>query len=156
MNSPAHLVCFRLGEESFGVDICAVREIVRAQEITAVPGTAGHVLGIVNLRGKIITVVDLRKRLGLGETLAEPRSRILVVDLEGVTVGFLVDRATEVAKIERASIAPPPPELAQGELGPCIEGVGRRGDSLVVLLDLTKLLPRPDAVAPVADTVDAR
>ena len=66
MADAAHLVCFRIGKETFGVDIFAVREIVKAQEITSVPGTADYVLGIINLRGKIVSVVDLSARLGLG------------------------------------------------------------------------------------------
>ena len=108
MASAAHLVCFRIGKENFGVDIFSVREIVKAREITPVPGTAEHVLGIINLRGKIISVVDLAQRLGLGAATVDRQSRIFVVDLDGVTVGFLVDAATEVMKLSGESIEPAP------------------------------------------------
>ncbi len=108
MTSAAHLVCFRIGKENFGVDIFSVREIVKAREITPVPGTAEHVLGIINLRGKIISVVDLAQRLGLGAATVDRQSRIFVVDLDGVTVGFLVDAATEVMKLSGESIEPAP------------------------------------------------
>lgn len=74
MAGTAHLVCFRIGKETFGVDIFAVREIVKAQEITAVPGTNDYVLGIINLRGKIISVMDLAARLGLGTATVERAS----------------------------------------------------------------------------------
>ena len=100
----AHLVCFRIGKETFGVDIFDVREIVKAQEITTVPGTTDYVLGIINLRGKIISVMDLAGRLGLGTVSVDRTSRILVADLDGFTVGFLVDAATEVLKLPDQSI----------------------------------------------------
>lgn len=147
MAESAHLVCFRIGKETFGVDIFAVREIVKAQEITSVPGTPDYVLGIINLRGKIISVVDLAERLGLGEATVERSSRILVVDLDGFTVGFLVDAATEVMKLSRDSIDPAPEELKQSIHDDYLEGVGKLEDRLVIILNLRYLLSEGDAEA---------
>lgn len=145
MAETVHLVCFRIGKETFGVEIFAVREIVKAQEITAVPGTADYVLGIINLRGKIISVVDLAERLGLGRAKIERASRILVVDLEGFTVGFLVDAATEVLRLPRESIDPAPEELKHTIHDDYLEGVGKLDDRLVIILNLSYLLSEGDA-----------
>ena len=143
----AHLVCFRIGKEMFGVDIFAVREIVKAQEITTVPGTTDYVLGIINLRGKIISVMDLAARLGLGTASVDRASRILVVDLDGFTVGFLVDAATEVLKLPDESIDPAPEEIKNTIRDDYLEGVGKLDDRLVIILNLRHLLSDGDAEA---------
>ena len=147
MAGTAHLVCFRIGKEAFGVDIFAVREIVKAQEITPVPGTNDYVLGIINLRGKIISVMDLAARLGLGAANVDRASRILVVDLDGFTGGFLVDAATEVLKLPDASIDPAPEELKNTIHDDYLEGVGKLEDRLVIILNLRRLLSDGDAEA---------
>ena len=147
MEGTAHLVCFRIGKETFGVDISAVREIVKAQEITSVPGTIDCVRGIINLRGKIISVVDLAARLGLAAASIDRVSRILVVDLDDFTVGFLVDAATEVVKLPDESIDPAPEELRNTIHDDYLEGVGKVDDRLVIILDLRHLLSDGDAEA---------
>jgi purine-binding chemotaxis protein CheW len=147
MADTAHLVCFRIGKETFGVDIFAVREIVKAQEITAVPGTNDYVLGIISLRGKIISVMDLAARLGLGTSSVDRASRILVVDLDGVTVGFLVDAATEVLKLSHDSIDPAPDELQNSIHDDYLEGVGKLDERLVIILNLRNLLSDRDVEA---------
>ncbi len=135
-----HLVCFRVGRETYGVDIFVVREIVKAQEITSVPGASDYVLGIINLRGKIISVVDLAQRLGLGESTIDRASRILVADLDGFTVGFLVDAATEVLKLPPDSIEAAPEELKGSVHDDYLEGVGKLKDRLVIILNPGNLL----------------
>jgi purine-binding chemotaxis protein CheW len=140
MPSADHLVCFRLGKETYGVDIFVVREIVKAQEITSVPGAADYLLGIINLRGKIISVVDLAQRLGLGRSEISRRSRILVLDLDGFTVGFLVDAATEVLKLAPESIEGAPGDLKDSIHEDYIEGVGKLKDRLVIILNPANLL----------------
>ncbi len=147
MAGTAHLVCFRIGKETFGVDIFAVREIVKAQEITTVPGTTDYVLGIINLRGKIISVIDLAGRLGLGTANIDRVSRILVVDLDDFTVGFLVDAATEVLKLPDESIDAAPEELKNSIHDDYLEGVGKLDDRLVIILNLHHLLTDRDAEA---------
>jgi purine-binding chemotaxis protein CheW len=145
MANAAHLVCFRIGRETYGVDIFVVREIVKAQEITPVPGAADYVLGIINLRGKIVSVVDLSQRLDLGPSSVGRSSRILVVDLDGFTVGFLVDAATEVLKLAADSIEPAPEELRTSAHDRYVEGVGKLGERLVVILNPSNLLGESEA-----------
>ncbi len=147
MTSAAHLVCFRVGREIYGVDIFVVREIVKAQEITTVPGASDYVLGIINLRGKIISVVDLAQRLGLGKSKIDRGSRILVVDLEGFTVGFLVDAATEVLKLAPEAIEATPEELKGSFQDDYLEGVGKLKDRLVIILNPGNLLAEGEASA---------
>jgi purine-binding chemotaxis protein CheW len=145
MTSTAHLVCFRVGRETYGVDIFVVREIVKAQEITSVPGASLYVLGIINLRGKIISVVDLAQRLGMGKSKIDRASRILVVDLDGFTVGFLVDAATEVLKLAPESIEAAPEELKGSVNDDYLEGVGKLKDRLVIILNPGNLLAEGEA-----------
>lgn len=137
--SVRQLVCFRIGKETFGADIFAVREIVRRQEITQVPGTPEFVLGVINLRGRILSVIDLGQRLGFGPTEAARTSRILVTQLGGATVGFFVDAATEVLRLSLESIEPAPAGLAPVKVD-YLEGVGKVQDRLVILLNLDRVL----------------
>ena len=147
MAATAHLVCFRVGKETYGVDIFVVREIVKAQEITSVPGASDYLLGIINLRGKIISVVDLAQRLGLGKSKVDRGSRILVVDLDGFTVGFLVDAATEVLKLAPESIEAAPEELKGSVHDDYLEGVGKLKYRLVIILNPGNLLAEGEAGA---------
>jgi purine-binding chemotaxis protein CheW len=157
MAKAAHLVCFRIGRETYGVDIFLVREIVKAQEITPVPGAADYVLGIINLRGKIVSVVDLAQRLGLGPSSVGRSSRILVVDLEAFTVGFLVDAATEVLKLAADSIEPAPEELKTSVHDRFVEGVGKLADRLVIILNPSNLLGESEAGSlPTGEAVKAK
>jgi len=143
---PAHLVCFRIGNENFCVDIFAVREIVRVQEITKVPGAPDFVRGVINLRGRIISVVDLGHQLGFGQTDAGRGSRILVIQLDGITLGFLVDAATAVKKMPAEAIEPPP-EMIGGVKADYLDGVAKVDDRLSILLNLKKVFTYGQAVA---------
>jgi len=154
MTHRAHLVCFRIARETYGIDIFAVREIVKPQEITPVPGTESYVLGIINLRGRIVSVVDLAARLGLGAAEVGRSTRILVVDLDGFTVGFLVDAATEVLKLDGDAIEPAPEELKSSIREDYLEGVGKLADRLVIILNLRHLLTEQETEA--MDLVSAR
>lgn len=146
----AHLVCFRIGKETFGVDIFSVREIVRVQEITKVPGAPNFVMGVINLRGRIISVVDLGRQLGQPPTEIGRNSRILVIQLDGVTLGFLVDAATAVMKVPGEAIEPPP-EMMGDIRADYLDGVAKLEGRLVILLNLKKVLTTPQAVAAAAE-----
>ena len=135
----AHLVCFRVGEETYGVDISKVREIVRVQEITRVPGTPDFMLGVVNLRGRILSVVDLGHRLGLDPSTVTANSRILVTHLERVSVGFLVDAATEVTKIATHDVEPAPSFNGSIDVD-YVDGVAKSKDELIIILNLARVL----------------
>jgi len=137
------VVGFRIGNETFGVRIGSVREIVRVPEITAVPSAPETVEGVINLRGKIIPVMDLRKRFGQSDVKPDKKNRILVVELENKLVGLIVNAASEVLKISPSEIEAPGNLFAEGESG-YVTGVGKLKDRLIILLDISKLLHRPE------------
>jgi purine-binding chemotaxis protein CheW len=115
MEKDLQVVGFRIGNETFGVLIASVREIVRVPEITAVPSAPETVEGVINLRGKIIPVMDLRKRFGHFDVQPDKKNRILVVELENKLVGLIVNAASEVLKIPPSDVEPPGSVFAEGE-----------------------------------------
>jgi len=143
MEKDLQVVGFRIGNETYGVRIAAVREIVRVPEITSVPNAPESIEGVINLRGKIIPVMDLRKRFGLAEINSDKKNRILVVELENKLLGLIVNSASEVLKIPPSDIEAPGAVLAEGESGYVI-GVGKLKGRLIILLDIAKLLHRPE------------
>ena len=143
MEKELQVVGFRIGNETFGVRIGAVREIVRVPEITAVPSAPETIEGVINLRGKIIPVMDLRKRFGQSDIQPDKKNRILVVELEGKLVGLIVNAASEVLKISPSEIEPPGNVFAEGESS-YVTGVGKLKGRLIILLDIAKLLHRPE------------
>jgi purine-binding chemotaxis protein CheW len=143
MDKELQVVGFRIGNETFGVRIGSVREIVRVPEITAVPSAPETVEGVINLRGKIIPVMDLRKRFGQSDVKPDKKNRILVVELENKLVGLIVNAASEVLKISPGEIEAPGNLFAEGESG-YVTGVGKLKGRLIILLDIAKLLQRPD------------
>ena len=143
MEKELQVVGFRIGEETFGVRIASVREIVRVPEITSVPNAQDTIEGVINLRGKIIPVIDLRKRFGRTEIHPDKKNRILVVELEGKLVGLIVNSASEVLKIPPSEIESPGSLFADGESS-YVTGVGKLKGRLIILLDISKLLHRPE------------
>jgi purine-binding chemotaxis protein CheW len=133
------LVSFHLGEEEFGVDILRVQEINRMREITRVPDSPDYVQGVINLRGQVVPVVDLRKRFGLPHKENDKDTRIIVVEIFGKIIGFIVDSVNEVLRIP-ANITESPPSLVAGSDKNYITGVGKLNDRLLILLDLEKIL----------------
>lgn len=133
------LVTFSLGQEEFGVDILKVQEIIRMVEITKVPKAPDFVEGVINLRGKVIPVVDLRRRFGMTQAEHSKDTRIMVVDICKTITGFIVDSVSEVLRIPADTIEPPPPVVA-GIESEYINGVGKLEDRLLILLDLDKVL----------------
>lgn len=133
------LVSFNIGDEEFGVDILRVQEINRMLEVTQVPNSPEYVDGVINLRGKVIPIVDLRERLGMHRREHDKNTRIIVVELGGKTLGFVVDAVREVLRIPR-SVTEPPPQLVGGARQEYITGVGKLDDRLLILLDLDKIL----------------
>jgi purine-binding chemotaxis protein CheW len=136
-----HIVGFRIGRETFGVPIELVHEIVRVPDITAVPDAPDYIEGVINLRGKIISVVDLRKRFGEREITKTKKNRILVAELENKMVGLIVDSASEVLKVPRAEVENPPNVFEEGELN-YVTGVGKLNGRLIILIELAKILQR--------------
>lgn len=137
------LVSFKVGEEEFGVNILQVHEINRMTEITRVPKAPDFVEGVINLRGKIIPIIDLRKRFGLPPKERDKNIRIIVVDIKGQTIGFIVDSVSEVIRLPRENIDDAP-DLVTGIDAEYIKGVGKMDNKLLILLDLEKILTRQE------------
>jgi purine-binding chemotaxis protein CheW len=135
----AHIVGFQVGPETYGVPITSLHEIVRVPEITAVPDAPEYMEGVINLRGKIVSVINLRKRLGLPQIAAGKRNRILVVEHNGRLCGLMVDSASEVLKFPAADIEPSSAVFHDGGLN-CVTGLGKHKGRLIVLLDMARLL----------------
>lgn len=133
------LVSFLIENEEFGVDILNVQEIIRPVDITRVPNAPAFVEGVINLRGRIVPVVDLRKRFNLPRRERDKNSRIIVVELGDKIVGFMVDAVREVLRVD-AGVIEPPPELAIGIDAHYITGVAKLDDRLLILLDLERIL----------------
>ncbi|EFL53189.1 CheW protein [Solidesulfovibrio fructosivorans JJ]] len=133
------LVTFSIGEEEFGVDILSVQEIIRMMDITKVPRAPEFVEGVINLRGKVIPIIDLRRRFGLSTRDHDKHTRIIVIEINNMIVGFVVDSVSEVLRIPASTVEPPPP-VVSGLESEYISGVGKLEDRLLILLDLDKLL----------------
>jgi purine-binding chemotaxis protein CheW len=135
------VVSFRLDNEEFGVDIHQVQEIIWLPEITKVPRAPHFVEGIVNLRGSVLPVIDMRKRFGLAPTPTTDSTSIVVVDIEGRKTGVIVDSVSEVIRVSRSAIEPPPPVVAGVDAG-FVRGVGKlqNGQRMLIVLDLARVL----------------
>lgn len=133
------LVGFKIGQEEFGINILAVQEIIKIIDITKVPNASEYIEGVINLRGRIIPIVHLRKRLRMPVIEMDKNSRIIVVEISGKTVGFIVDEVQEVLRIS-TDITEKPPELASGVDSDYIVAVAKLDDRLLILLDLEKTL----------------
>ncbi len=144
MNRDLQIVGFRIGRETYGVPITLVHEIVRLPEITPIPDAEECVEGVINLRGKIIPVIDLRKRFGQKEVTATAKNRILVTEVDSRRIGLIVDSASEVLKIPPSDIETPPTALQEAQAN-CVTGVAKLQGRLVILLELSRLLQKSTA-----------
>jgi len=134
------LVSFKIGSEEFGINIMKVQEIIRMQEITKVPQMPGFIEGILNLRGNVIPIVDLRKKFDLPEVEKTGDSRIIVVSMLGRIIGIIVDSVSEVLRMNEEQIQPPPSIISSiGQQ--YIKGVGKLGQNrLLIMLEIDKIL----------------
>ncbi len=147
MNQSAHAandailryVTFKLDEEVYGINVMQVQEVLRVTEIAPVPGAPDYVLGIINLRGNVVTVVDTRERLGLGAKDMEESTRIVIIEADKMVVGILVDAVAEVVDLRTSEIESPP-SVGNDESSKYIQGVASREGELLILVDLNKLL----------------
>ena len=137
------LVVFQLGAELYGVEISRVHEIIRLQSVTKVPRAPSFVEGVINLRGKVIPVVDLRRRFGLPTSDHTRASRIVVVEIGDQVVGVVVDGVSEVLRVNGATVEPPSPVVA-GIDSEYIHGIAKLSDRLVILLDLDRVLAQTE------------
>lgn len=133
------LVTFRLKDETYGINVMQVQEVLRVTDIAPVPGAPHYVLGIINLRGNVVTVIDTRMRFGLPQTEMDDLSRIIVIESEAQVVGILVDSVAEVADL-RLSEIDSAPNVGNEESSRYIQGVASRDNNLLIVVDLNKLL----------------
>jgi purine-binding chemotaxis protein CheW len=140
------IVVFELGAERYGVDIATVYEIIRHQPITAVPRAPAFVEGIINLRGRIVPVVDLRARLGLATSDVTKATRIVVAETAGTRVGLIVDGVSEVLIVPGDAIDPTP-AVAVGDEAAYLRGIAKLGERLIILLALEGLFGEADVDA---------
>lgn len=132
-------VTFRLDEEIYGINVMQVQEVLRVSEIAPVPGAPEYVLGIINLRGNVVTVIDARERLGLSSKEVDDATRIVIIEADKQVVGILVDSVAEVVDL-RMSEVESAPNVGNDDSSKYIQGVASRDDALLILVDLNKLL----------------
>ena len=134
------LVSFVLEEEEYGVEVLKVREIIRMPTITKMPNTPHYVEGIINLRGKVIPIISMRKRFGLTENENNSHTRIIIMDVAGTLNGFIVDAVSEVIRIHSSDIQPPPSMVTSGGIGQdFITGVFNHAERLLIIMDIDRM-----------------
>ncbi len=138
-NDANRWVTFRLENETYGINVMQVQEVLRVSEIAPVPGAADYVIGIINLRGNVVTVVDTRRRFGMVEKEVDDLSRIIIIETEEQVVGILVDSVAEVVEIPASEIETAP-NVGTEESAKYILGVTSRENELLILVDLNKFL----------------
>lgn len=133
------IITFNVGKEDYGVGIQIVKEVIRQREITRLPKAPAFVKGVINLRGDVIPVIDLREKFGLEEEEFTDKTRVIVVEVDRKSIGMIVDSVSHVVRLSRGQIEPPPP-LVGGVSGEFIRGVGKLGERLIVLLNISRIL----------------
>lgn len=132
-------VTFRLDEEIYGINVMQVQEVLRVSEIAPVPGAPAYVLGIINLRGNVVTVIDTRERLGLSSKEVDDSTRIVIIEADKQVVGILVDSVAEVVDLPMSEVESAP-NVGNDESSKYIQGVASHDDELLILVDLNKLM----------------
>jgi purine-binding chemotaxis protein CheW len=140
------LVTFRLGDDQFAADIHSVERVLRYTPPTSVPDMPAYIEGIMDYQGRVVPIVNLRRRFEMAAAEVRSETRILVLNVDGEWIGIVVDAVTEVASFARADLAPPPP-LFRGLAGEYLQGILRRGERLVIFLDVDKLLSSTERIA---------
>jgi purine-binding chemotaxis protein CheW len=132
-------VTFRLDDETYGINVMQIQEVLRYSEIAPVPGAPNYVLGIINLRGNVVTVIDTRTRFGLAQSDVSDQTRIVVLELEGQVVGVLVDSVAEVVYLKESEIETAP-NVGNDESARFIQGVCNKNGELIILVEFEKML----------------
>lgn len=143
------VVLFELSGEIYGLDIAAVHEIIQMQPVTKVPKAPVYVEGVINLRGKVIPVVDLGKKFGMEKVGQGKNNRIVVVNIQGTTIGIIVDAVTEVLRLPESAVEPVS-EIVTNNYLKYLQGIAKVDDKMIILLALDKLLSKDSALTNVA------
>ncbi len=139
------LISFMVGDEEYGLDILRVKEVIRVREITHLPRSPSFVKGIINLRGDVIPIIDLRDKFGLSSQEQTGMTRVIVVDVESKLIGMVVDSASQVVRVPASQIDPPPPVVG-GLSAQYVKGVGKLDDRLIILLNIERILSSEEKV----------
>ena len=137
VSNSIQIVCFKIGSEEYGIDILQVQEILKIPKVTKLPKSSRHILGVIDLRGRVIPIIDLGKKFGIIADLSNS-SRAIVVDIEGKQVGLAIDSVSHVIKVDSGDIAPPPP-VVKGISGKYIVGIAKLTTGFVVILDINQI-----------------
>lgn len=144
--SEVQLACFRVGGELYALDIMSIREIIRPQKLTVIPKAPRFIEGVINLRGAVIPVADMRKRFDQTNIVESRKNRIVICSVGGRIVGLLVDEVLEVRRYGRQDVAPAP-QFLKGPEAEFFLGVARRGEELVMVVDLDRILSSEEQIA---------
>lgn len=142
MTTADRYICFNLGPEEFAIPLLSIREVIRLPDVTKVPQTPSYFLGIMNLRGSVISVMDLRLKLNIPMT-SSAEATVIILDLGDYSLGVLVDRVNAVVLIDEKTFSDKP-ELGSSAMAAAIRGVFRKDDKLVLILDIAKALSVED------------
>lgn len=132
-------VTFRLAEETYGINVMMVQEVLRYTEIAPVPGAPDYVLGIINLRGNVVTVIDTRLRFGLEPSEVTDSTRIMIIEAEQQVIGIMVDSVAEVVYLKQSEVETAP-NVGNEETAKFIQGVCNKNNELLILVELNKLM----------------
>mgnify|MGYP001221637773 FL=1 len=138
------IVCFKIGNEEYGIDILQVQEILKVPKITKLPKSRSHIMGVIDLRGKVIPIIDLGKKFGIIADLSNS-SRTIVVDIDGKRVGLAIDSVSHVIKVDLNEIEPPPP-VVKGISGKYIVGIAKLKTGFVVILDINQIFSAEELI----------
>jgi purine-binding chemotaxis protein CheW len=144
-NYQDQIISFKVGDEEYGLEILSVREVIRIKEITKLPKAPDFVTGVINLRGDVIPIIDLRKKFGLSFREYSEMTRVIVVEVERKLMGMVVDSVSHVIRIGQDQIVPPP-TLVGGISADYIRGVGKLDERLIVLLNIGKILTSEEKI----------
>jgi purine-binding chemotaxis protein CheW len=143
LGSSIQIVCFKIGKEEYGLEILKVQEILKLPKITKLPKSYNYIMGVIDLRGKVIPIIDLSKKFGIKSDAASEKSRTIVVDIDGKRVGLAIDSVSHVVKIASNDIEPPPP-VVKGISGKYIVGIAKMQDGFVVILDINQIFSKEE------------
>ena len=145
VSNSLQIVCFKIGSEEYGIDILQVQEILKIPKITKLPRSSTHVLGVIDLRGKVIPIIDLGNKFGIISDLSKA-SRAVVVDINGKQVGLAIDSVSNVTKVDTTDIEPPPP-VVKGISGKYIVGIAKLKTGFIVILDINQIFSSEEIMA---------
>jgi purine-binding chemotaxis protein CheW len=137
------IVCFKIGKEEYGIDILQVQEILKLPKVTKLPKSIDYIMGVIDLRGKVIPIIDLSKKFRIASGDVTSGYRAIVVDIGGKRLGLGIDSVSHVLKIDSKDIEPPPP-VVKGISGKYIVGIAKMENGFVVVLDISKLFSKDE------------